>query len=1158
MKTKIYAYLASLSVMATMLLSGVSHAQCTNLSEYPFGGAAAPTVVAPLTTISTCSFLSEYSALNFVEAATIYQCAITTGGYVTIREGSPTGPVIASGISPLQWNSTVAGTYYAHWNVDATCATATGCVETTMTYISPANACSNPVAAGTSVANPAAACPSANFSLSLNGATLGTGLTYQWQSSATATGPWSDIVGATSSSYSLQQATDTYYQCVVTCSAGSTGTSTPVLVTMNPFYNCYCNSAATVPAADEEIYNVTVNGGSTNPLYANANGCATVAPGPGSILGGYSNFKTLPAITTVTTGQSVAFSISQDECDGATYYANGIGIWVDFNQNGLFTDPGEDVFVEATTTAGPRIVSGSFNIPITAVPGNTAMRIVCAEGYSSTSFTPISPCLSYGYGETEDYLINIVAANACAGTITGGTTVTSATPVCPSTSVTLSTSGSTLASGITYQWQSATSVTGPWTNIPGATSNTYATTVGVDTYFQLEMTCTASASVATSTPVLVVSNPFYNCYCNTVNAGGDGSLLNEVAMNGYVNNTSASNPTASPYYTAFTNGPSVIQGMDYNLDVTVQAPSIYTGAIVSVWIDYDQNGAYDASEWTQVGTNIAGGTTATVNIAVPITALTGNTGMRIRSRGNFNQNGAGDACTNMGSGETEDYVINILPAPNCANPTNIVVNTEIDSILTTWSWNQTILPSTGFNMQLVNMGSAFNTGTTYVLDNNFSDTLFDSEFMAGQSFQMYLQTVCDQDTSYFIGPFNVVMPLSNDTICGAQMLPVNNVMHVFNNAGATIDANEITMVPPATGAQTETGWENQSLNLTTWFKFVAPPSGSVRVNCTGITYNGQAAVYGSSACDNIASFQMMAANDNDMIGTSVAPNFSVCGLTPGSEYYIMHDAFNGTSGNYGIAIKEIVLDAGVQGEVLEVCYGDTVNLFNGIANYDLGGVWTQTIPTLGLQGNLFITNGLASIPFTFTYTLTDGCANDASTAQVDVFSPSQAGEDGAFTVCLNEPFNLLQGLGGIVDLGGTWYDPSNVALAGNLDTSSNIPGFFNYDYIAGNGVCPDDTSNVLVTVNGGCDYTASIGDLSGAFDMYPNPTSDVLNIVNEMDFMIESIQVLDMQGKVVMNMAKGSFANNAIELSMKALQTGVYMVRLNGTEKTITNRVVKQ
>jgi hypothetical protein len=634
--------------------------------------------------------------------------------------------------------------------------------------------------------------------------------------------------------------------------------------------------------------------------------------------------------------------------------------------------------------------------------------------------------------------------------------------------------------------------------------------------------------------------------------------MDEVAMNNYVNNTAATNPTASPFYTAFTNGPSVIQGMDYSLDVTVQAPDVYTGAIVSVWIDYDHNGAYEPTEWTQVGTNIASGTTGSVNITIPITALTGNTGMRIRSRGEFFQNGAGDACTNMGSGETEDYVINILPAPNCANPTNIVVNTEIDSILTTWSWNQTILPSTGFNMQLVNAGSAFNTGTAYVLDNNFSDTLFDANFMAGQSFQMYLQSVCGQDTSYFIGPFNVVMPLSNDTICGAQLLPVNNVMHVFNNTGASIDANEISMVPPATGAQTETGWENQNLNLTTWFKFVAPPSGSVRVNCTGMTYNGQAAVYSSSACDNIASFQLVSANDNDMMGTSVAPNFTACGLTPGSTYYILHDAFDGTAGNYGIAIKEIVLNAGVQGEVLEACYGDTVNLFNGIANYQTGGVWTQTIPTLGLQGNLFITNGLASIPFTFTYSLTDGCANDSSPAEVDVFPPSQAGEDGAFTVCKNEPFNLLQGLGGIVDLGGTWYDPSNNPLAGNLDTAANIPGFFNYDYIVGNGVCPDDTSNVLVTVDASCDFTASIGDVAGSFEMYPNPTSDVLNIVNGMDFIIENIQVLDMQGKVVMSMSKGSFANNAIEVNMKQLETGVYMIRCNGSQKTITNRVIKQ
>ena len=1026
----------------------------------------------------------------------------------------------------------------------------------------PAISCTGAPVVGLASASVSSACPSSSFNLTLPNAVITTGLTYQWQSAPSATGPWTDILSGTGSSLVTSQSVATWYQCVVTCtSAGLSTTSGAVQVGVNPFMDCYCTSIPT-SAIDEEIYNVNINGGTTDPAYSGVNGCAGAAPGPGSILGRYSNFKTLPAITNVTAGQTVTFSIDQDECDGPTYYSNGIGMWIDFNQNGSFTDQDEAVFIEQLTAIGPRTVTGSFTVPITAVAGNTVVRVIAAENYSGSL---LQPCMTYGYGETEDYLINIINATPCSGTPDAGTAISSLATACPTESFMLSLDSATIASGITYQWVSSTALSGPWTALAGATSSTFNTTISEDTYFACILTCTNSAAIDTSSTVLVLSTPFLNCYCTSEATNPADEEIFNVTLAGIDNSSDCSTTGGlgsilNMYsdYTADVAPAQLVQTTDYPISVEIGTCSGNWGNWTKVWIDYNQNGSFsDAGEEvyssaaSTVGAHFENGI-----VSIPLSATTGLTRMRVKVV-EFETAGM-TPCGNYTWGETEDYFVNILPAPNCANPTNIVANTEIDSILTTWSWNQTILPSTGFNMQLVSMGSAFNTGTTYVLDNNFSDTLFDSEFMAGQSFQMYLQAVCGQDTSYFIGPFDVVMPLSNDTICGAQMLPVNNVMHVFNNTGATIDANEIAIVPPATGAQTETGWENQSLNLTTWFKFVAPPSGSVRVNCTGITYNGQAAVYGSSACDNIASFQMMAANDNDMIGTSVAPNFSVCGLTPGSEYYIMHDAFNGTSGNYGIAIKEIVLDAGVQGEVLEVCYGDTVNLFNGIANYDLGGVWTQTIPTLGLQGNLFITNGLASIPFTFTYTLTDGCANDASTAQVDVFSPSQAGEDGAFTVCLNEPFNLLQGLGGIVDIGGTWYDPSNAALAGNLDTSSNIPGFFNYDYIAGNGVCPDDTSNVLVTVNGACDYTASIGDLSGAFDMYPNPTSDVLNIVNEMDFMIESIQVLDMQGKVVMNMAKGSFANNAIELSMKALQTGVYMVRLNGTEKTITNRVVKQ
>ena len=1155
MKTKIQSLLTAL-----LLLVGAANAQC--LMPNPYGIATAPSVAGAIN-ISTCSFYGEYSTINGVLAATTYICTVTGPGYITITEGSPTGPVIGFGMSPLTWSSTGAGTYYAHWAQDASCGTLVACQTTTIDYVGPSSACSNPAAAGAAQSSPALACIGQNFNLSLNGASLGSGLTYQWQSSATTGGPWANVVGATNSSFSTTQTTATYYRCEVICSAGTPAYSTEVFVDMNSFMNCYCTSVASSPAFDEEIYNVTVNGASTDPLYANANGCSTAAPGPGSVQGGYANFTTIAPLTTLTTGQTVAFSIEQDECDGAPYYQNGIGVWIDFDQNGTFDAISELVYMDQTTVAGPRIVSGSFLVPTTATTGNTVMRVVCAEGYSATSFTPLTPCLAYGYGETEDHLINIIAATPCAGTPDAGTALASLATACPTTPVNLSLDSATVASGISYQWLSAASASGPWTALAGANNATYSTTVASDTYFTCVLTCANSSASDTSTAVLVLSTPFYQCYCNTVNSGGAGSLMDDVAFgNGgssfWNNNTATTQPTASPYYSAFTSGPSVIQGMDYTVGVTIQAPLVYTGAIVSVWIDYDQSGSYEPTEWTQVGTNIAGNTTGTVNITVPMTALTGNTGMRVRSRGNFNQNGAGDACTNMGSGETEDYVINILPAPDCANPTGITATSAEDSLMSSWNWSQTVLPLTGFNMQLVEAGMPFSSGTTYVIDANTTDTLNDPSFIAGQSFEMYLQSVCGQDTSYFIGPVPVMMPMTNDMMCDAAEIPVDGHAYIFNNTGATVDPTEVAVVPPATGAQTTTGWANQNLNLTTWFTFTAPPSGNVRINSTAMNYNGQIAVYAATDCAITGSFTLQAANDDDLDGANAAPNFTICGLNAGDTYYLLHDAFNSTPGNYAISISEIDLNAGVEGELIKVCYGDTVNLFDGIANYQLGGTWTQTIPTLGLQGSDFITTGLATVFFEFTYALVDGCASDDVNAYVNVYPASSAGDNGTFTVCKNEPFNLLAGLGGTVDMGGYWLDPSNNQLGGNIDTASNIPGNFNYDYIVTNGVCPADTSTVLVVVDGSCDFTAGIETLAGSFVVYPNPTSDALFVDNSMGLIIDKIELIDMSGRVVMSAEKGSFNNALAELNVSNLTTGVYTVKMTAGQTSFNQRLIKQ
>ncbi|MBE0638760.1 MAG: BspA family leucine-rich repeat surface protein, partial [Bacteroidales bacterium] len=132
--------------MLIVLVSGISQqaqGQCTNTSQY--GSATAPT--SGTVTFSTCSYRSEYSPLSNVVSGTIYQCAISGGGFVTIRRGTYNGPVVAYGNSPLQWTATTGGTHYCHWNTNSSCGLEyNNCVTTTCTYMGflPGENCTNP------------------------------------------------------------------------------------------------------------------------------------------------------------------------------------------------------------------------------------------------------------------------------------------------------------------------------------------------------------------------------------------------------------------------------------------------------------------------------------------------------------------------------------------------------------------------------------------------------------------------------------------------------------------------------------------------------------------------------------------------------------------------------------------------------------------------------------------------------------------------------------------------------------------------------------------------------------------------------------------------------------------------------------------------------
>ncbi len=106
----------------------------TCINSIAFGIATAPAVGAAPLTISTCNLPGDYNTINSVTAATTYQSVVNggTGNFITIRQGTPAGTVIASGVSPLTWTSTIAGTYFQHINTNAACGLESGCRVSTI------------------------------------------------------------------------------------------------------------------------------------------------------------------------------------------------------------------------------------------------------------------------------------------------------------------------------------------------------------------------------------------------------------------------------------------------------------------------------------------------------------------------------------------------------------------------------------------------------------------------------------------------------------------------------------------------------------------------------------------------------------------------------------------------------------------------------------------------------------------------------------------------------------------------------------------------------------------------------------------------------------------------------------------------------------------
>jgi hypothetical protein len=490
-------------------------------------------------------------------------------------------------------------------------------------------------------------CSNTQFTLSLTGAPLESGLSVQWQYSTDGGNTWDNLgVPQTVFSYTVTggQTAATDYKAIITCVPTSDEVeSTVVTVGMSSPIDCICTPSPSNCNLDDEIQNVTFEGINNN------SSCTS---------GGYADYSSTVTPAEVLTGVGYPISITTGDGGGES-----IAVWIDYNQDGIF-DISEYTLV-GTTPGGT--VTGNILVPGSALPGTTIMRVrsfYVASGNPSLIYenTPNSACstISTGFGKTEDYAINISAGVDCSGTPDAGTVSTLIMEACLNEAIVLTSYASNPYVGIVYQWQASTDGGTTWDDLgtPQTTTTYTVSSQAEETMYRVVATCTITSDSEESAAITVGQALPANCT--------DGDLITNVTIESINNNSGCGNSsTGYSDYTVSVTPAQLEVGTTVPMSVTV-GPSgdgwLYES--VGVWIDYNQNGVLDSleGEYTNLGTGL--NEVLTGNIIIPSTALLGPTRMRVvvmASISMLNSFVCGPVLANNNFGEIEDYTVNILP-----------------------------------------------------------------------------------------------------------------------------------------------------------------------------------------------------------------------------------------------------------------------------------------------------------------------------------------------------------------------------------------------------------------------------------------------------------------------------------------------------------------
>jgi hypothetical protein len=568
---------------------------------------------------------------------------------------------------------------------------------------------------------------------------------------------------------------------------------------------------------------------------------------------GYTNYSASGVQTTsLLIGSTYNLNLSVGYGTGT----NGAGVWLDFNNNGSFSDSGEFFLISNSINASSTKTI-SIPIPSGASVGTIRMRVRYAYNTAVSSGVGMSCSMSGTYGETEDYTISLVNSSSCttpaaqpttlsltatASTISGSFTL--ASPAADNYLVVINSSGVTPSpsNGTTY---SVGSTFGSGNTVVDVDSNNAFTATGLSpstTYYTYVFSYNSLCSggpIYLSTSTLNVSKITAAAgYCTPTYSIGSGTVdqITNVTL-GTLNNSTGS--SASPFYTFYNSAvvPNLTQSTTASISVTLGSDSTQ---YVGIWIDFNQDSIFQASEGV-ISTNAGSNGTTVLTINVPSGATLGNTRMRVRGGDDYALTTA-QACgaTSSSYGETEDYTVNIISTAVCSAPTTSATTLSLTPSSTTLTGSFTLpspvadnylvvvstsaTPPSPVNGTIYSVGSTALGGSNVVIDTDSNNTFSTSGLSSSTLYYIYVFPY--NNSSCTGGPiFKTTSPLfgSATTLVATYCIPTGNLNCASSDYISKVVFNALSNTSTCgTGGYTNysaSGFQTTSLTKGTTYNF---------------------------------------------------------------------------------------------------------------------------------------------------------------------------------------------------------------------------------------------------------------------------------------------------------------------------------------------------